>query len=229
MPDRREAPGVFCACRGVVVHRRITAFVGRAVAPAVSPGARFLASVCIMNLHNDTAVNVAALLKGPVGATRAYPLHLDSFALDTDWTATGVAGDVKLTRLSDAVLAAIHVEGSTELQCLRCLRIYEQAFTVSFTEEFRIAYDVRTGNGIVASAGDERFTISPNHELDFGEVLRQEIIIALPMRPTCGEACPGPDVTEVGATDDEPADARFAALSHLLEEFAGEEQHATDD
>lgn len=182
-----------------------------------------------MNLHNDTAVNVAALLKGPVGGTRAYPLHLDAFALDTDWMATGVTGDVKLTRLSDAVMAAIHVEGSTELQCLRCLRIYEQAFTVSFTEEFRIAYDVRTGNDIVASAGDERFTISPNHELDFGEVLRQEIIIALPMRPTCGEACPGPDVTEVGATDDEPADARFAVLSQLLEQDAGDERQSTDD
>jgi len=182
-----------------------------------------------MDLHNDTAVNVAALLKGPVGATRAYPLRLDAFALDTDWTATDVTGDVKLTRLSDAVMAAIHVEGSTELQCLRCLRIYEQAFTVSFTEEFRIAYDVRTGNDIVASAEDERFTISPNHELDFGEVLRQEIIVALPMRPTCGETCPGPDVTEVGATDDEPADARFAVLSQLLENDAGDERQSTDD
>ncbi|HEY8446251.1 MAG TPA: DUF177 domain-containing protein [Thermomicrobiales bacterium] len=177
-----------------------------------------------MDLHNETAVNVAALLKGAVGTTRLYALRLDALALDTELTATDVSGDVKLTRLSDAVMASIEVRGDTVLQCLRCLQHYEQAFSVSFSEEFRIAHDVRTGYGIEASPDDERFTISPTHELDFGEALRQEIILALPMRPTCGDACPGPDVTEVGPTDEEPADARFAALAKLLDAQAGDEE-----
>jgi uncharacterized protein len=169
-----------------------------------------------MDLYNETGVNVVALLQEPIGSSRSYPLRLDAFPLDDGLTATDVTGTVKLTRLTDEIIARLRVSGSTELQCLRCLREYPESFAADFTEEFRIAHDVRTGNGIATSDDDERFTINENHELDFGEALRQEIIVALPMRPTCGTDCPGPDVTEAG--DNSPIDDRFASLAQLLDE-----------
>ena len=174
-----------------------------------------------MDLHNETGVNVAALLQEPVGSSRSYPLRLDAFPLDDELLAVDVTGTVKLTRLTDEIIARLKVEGSAELQCLRCLREYPEAFAADFTEEFRIAHDVRTGNGIAAPADDERFTINENHELDFGEALRQEIIVALPMRPTCGTDCPGPDMTgyPAGVTGgEERIDDRFALLERLLDE-----------
>ena len=171
-----------------------------------------------MDLYNETAVNVAALLKEQVGSSRSYPLQLDAFPLDDELLAEDVSGTVKLTRLTDEILARIRVSGSVELQCLRCLREYPEAFAADFSEEFRIAHDVRTGNGIATSDDDERFDIDENHELDFGEALRQEIIVALPMRPACGADCPGPDVVEVG--DTEPIDDRFASLARLLDDEA---------
>jgi uncharacterized protein len=170
-----------------------------------------------MDLHNETGVNVVALLQEPVGSSRSYPLRLDAFPLDDELLAVDVTGNVKLTRLTDEIIARIKVEGSAELQCLRCLREYPEAFAADFTEEFRIAHDVRTGNGIAAPADDERFTINENHELDFGEALRQEIIVALPMRPTCGTDCPGPDVTEA-SYEEQQIDVRFASLERLLDE-----------
>lgn len=169
-----------------------------------------------MDLHNETGVNVAALLQEPVGSSRSYPLKLDAFPLDDELLATDVAGTVKLTRLSDEVIARIRVTGGVELECLRCLCQYPESFAADFSEEYRIAHDVRTGNGIAAPEDDERFTINENHELDFGEALRQEIIVALPMRPTCGADCPGPD--EVETSDDEQIDDRFASLAQLLDE-----------
>jgi uncharacterized protein len=171
-----------------------------------------------MDLYNETAVNVAALLKEPVGAFRTYPMRLDAFPLDAELLAEDISGEIKLTRLSDEVIARIRVAGGVELQCLRCLRNYPQAFAVDFTEEFRIAHDVRTGNGIAAPVGDERFTIDENHELSFGEALRQEIIVALPMRPVCGEDCPGPDTIEVCEAD--AIDDRLASLAQLLDDEA---------
>lgn len=53
-------------------------------------------------------------------------------------------------------------------------------------------------------------------QIDLREPLRQEILVALPMRPDCGPECPGPDVLEVGAEDDGVVDARLAALASLL-------------
>jgi uncharacterized protein len=169
-----------------------------------------------MNLHNETGVNVAALLQEPVGSSRSYALQLDAFPLDDELLATDVSGNVKLTRLSDEIIARIRVTGGVELECLRCLRPYPESFATDFAEEFRIAHDVRTGNGIAAQEDDERFAINENHELDFGEALRQEILVALPMRPTCGADCPGPDLLETG--DDESIDDRFASLARLLDE-----------
>jgi uncharacterized protein len=170
-----------------------------------------------MDLNNETAVNVAALLKEPVGSVRAYGLTLDRFTLDGDLFAEEVAGSVKLTRLSDEIIAGIRIRGVVTLECQRCLRPYRQWFRSVFDEEFRETVDVRTGAEVSSGReDDERFSIDENHELDFAEALRQEILVSLPMRPACGEGCPGPDVLEVGEI--EGVDDRFAVLASLLDD-----------
>ena len=172
-----------------------------------------------MDLHNETVINVAALLKEGVGARRGYGLTLDRFPLDIDLTAVEVSGDIRLTRLSDEIIASVHAEGVVTLECQRCLNPYAQPFESDFDEEFRETVDVRTGAGLDTARddADERFTINQNHELDIAEPLRQEILVALPMRPTCGAGCPGPDVLASG-NDEAAGDDRFAALARLLDD-----------
>lgn len=173
-------------------------------------------------IRNDTAVNVAGLLKGATGAVRTYRLVLDRFPLDDELVADDVVGDVRLTRLRDGIIAKVAVEGTVELECARCLREYDERFATAFDEEFRQMVDVRTGIDLLPNGDEDDHTawIDENHELDLGEVLRQEILVALPMRPDCGERCPGPEVLVVGAAEDAPAnravDDRLAALALLL-------------
>ena len=176
-----------------------------------------------MDLRNDTAINVAGLLREPIGGTRKYPIHLDALPLDEHLLAEDVGGEVKLTRLRDAVMARVRIQGGVDLECARCLREYPQGFAAAFAEEFKQTVDLRTGVGIdrdpTAPEDEEASTIDENHELDLAEVLRQEILVVLPMRPDCGEECPGPDTLEVGEVS--PVDDRFAALSRLLDEVDG--------
>ncbi len=171
-----------------------------------------------MELRNETAINVAGLLKGSTGETRVYRLSLDRFPLGDDLAAEGVVGEVKLTRLRDAVMAWVQASGDVVLECVRCLRPYAQTFDVEFSEEYHQTVDVRTGLGLEPGTDEDGETsrIDENHELDLGEVLRQEIVVALPMRPDCGDVCPGPDTLESGEAADEPVDDRFAALADLL-------------
>lgn len=169
-------------------------------------------------LRNETAVNVAGLLKGQIGATRSYRLLLDRFDADGETIARDVTGSVRLTRLRDAVMASVTASGEAPMDCARCLREYDQPFEISFDEEYLQTVDVRTGSGLGIDADDEGSHIDENHELDLREPLRQEILIALPMRPDCGAECPGPDLP---GDDDEPAadeavDERLAALASLL-------------
>jgi uncharacterized protein len=174
----------------------------------------------VLDLRNDTAINVAGLLQAQTGSTRSYGLGLDRFPLDGEMAAENVRGEVKLTRLRTGVMARVSAEGVVALECARCLRVYDQGFATEFAEEYRQTVDVRTGVGLPpepeAEVDEETSTIDENHELDLAEVLRQEILVALPMRPDCGEACPGPDVVESGEAG--PDDDRFAALARLLGE-----------
>ncbi len=168
-----------------------------------------------MDLYNETAINVATLLQEPIGARRTFTLHLDRLELDADLVAIDVNGEMQLTLLSDEVLTNVVATATVELTCLRCLEQYAQTTRTRFQEEFRVAYDVHSG-AVVRSADDddERFTINDAHELDIREVLRQELIVSLPMRPSCGAQCPGPPA--IATDSDEDVDNRFSALGALL-------------
>lgn len=172
-------------------------------------------------LRNDTAVNVVGLLKGQTGATRSYRLLLDTFEADGEIIARDIQGDVRLTRLRDAIMARVSATGVVPMICARCLREYDQPFEVEFDEEYRQTVDVRTGFDLGGEPADDELVsrIDENHELDLREPLRQEILVVLPMRPDCGPDCPGPDVLEVGGDDgasDDAVDERLAALASLL-------------
>ena len=174
----------------------------------------------MQHLHNDTAVNVAGLLKAQTGQVRDYELSLDRFLLDDELVAEAVRGDIRLTRLRDGVMAAVSAIGTVTLECARCLRPYQQPFAVEFSEEYRQTVDVRTGLGLEtdAEADEDTARIDDNHILDIGEVLRQEVVVALPMRPDCGDACPGPDPIADEAAEDTDVDGRLAALASLLDD-----------
>lgn len=167
-----------------------------------------------MDLYNETAVNVATLLQEPVGASRTFSFRLDLLQLDDDLVARDVEGDMRLTRLTDEILANVTATATVALTCLRCLEQYDQPTKTRFQEEFRVAYDVRSGAAVFSSDDDERFAINDSHELDIREPLRQELIVSLPMRPDCGAACPGPPV--LAEDGEEAIDNRFAALGALL-------------
>ena len=178
-------------------------------------------------LRNETAINVAGLLKAETGATRSYYLVLDTFEADGEMIAREIEGDLRLTRLRDAVMVSLEASGLAPLTCVRCLREYDQPFSVDFDEEYRQTVDVRTGIGLDDALPDDEQAslIDENHELDLAEPLRQEILVALPMRPDCGADCPGPDMVETGERGDESeeiVDERLAALASLLGDDADE-------
>jgi uncharacterized protein len=176
-------------------------------------------------LRNDTAINVAGLLKGPIGTTRNYHLVLDRFDADSETSAREIEGSVRLTRLRDGVMATVRAGGVASQECARCLRDYDQPFAVAFDEEYRQTVDLRTGVGLAVDLedGEQTSLIDENHELDLREPLRQEMLIALPMRPDCGPDCPGPGSLQPSVEEEVEAvvDARLAALASLLGDDQG--------
>jgi uncharacterized protein len=183
-------------------------------------------------VHNDTRINVASLLQEPVGSTRELHFQLDRLPLDTDLVALDVRGDLVLTRIKGAILVDADLEAVIPLECATCLAEYEQSVAESFSEPFRQTVDVRTG---ASMAKDERpdeqdedepaFTIDEGHELDLREAFRQWFVLAIPMQPSCGPNCPGPEA--IGDGSDEVIDDRFASLASLLDDANDQNEPAT--
>ncbi|HEX3722036.1 MAG TPA: DUF177 domain-containing protein [Nitrolancea sp.] len=172
-------------------------------------------SLHVRTLTNDTVVNVAQLLKDPVGAARVLDIHLDRFQLDAGLTATDVEANVRLTRVATGILAEGRMSGQVELECVRCLELYVQAFRGEIEGEFRPSIDVRTGVPLDLPEDEDIFVIDNNHELDLNELFRQVAVVSLPMQPLCREDCPGIDLGSEDEGDD--SDERLAVLRKLLD------------
>ncbi len=174
--------------------------------------------------YGDTRVNVASLLQELVGGTRDISIGLDSLPLDGELTAREIRADARLTRLQDGILVDGDLEAIVPLECVTCLTEFDQPVTQSFSEQFRQLVDVRTGatlpgpaNGLDAEADDEpAFSIDESHELDLAEAIRQWIVLAIPMQPSCGPDCPGPLLRTTSPED--AVDDRFAGLASLLDD-----------
>ncbi len=186
--------------------------------PAEDPFAR--------TLVNDTTINVASLLQEDVGSTRTINVRLDTFSLDDDLYANDLEADVRLTRIGHHVLADGTVRANVALECVRCLTTFEQGIETKFDEKYRQSHDVRSGMGIATSEmddenpdedDDESFVIDEGHELDLAEAFRQNLVLALPMVPTCGDACPGPPELEQDGGDEQRG-GQFDALASLLDD-----------
>jgi len=169
-----------------------------------------------MDLKNDTIINVAQLMKEDIGAARKVRLSLDWFALDQDLMAKDLTADLRLTRITNGILASGHVAGTAMVECVRCLELYEQPFSADFDQEYRPTIDVRSGVPVDQPAADEELgSIDAAHELDLAEPIRQVAILDLPIKPICREACEGLGQSEFG--DEDEGDRRLGVLSQLLD------------
>lgn len=181
--------------------------------------------------------NVAQLLRDHEGATRDYDyaqdhLHLNDPVEDVAEAteATDLRGHVRLTRVRHDILAQGPGQAEVVLNCVRCLKDYQQHVDYEVEDLFRPSIDVETGLPVSSELPEEEadLKIDANHLIDLGEAIRQQILVSLPMQPLCGDDCPGlyEYLDEVnrdfdqpeGEPDDDhpaPADPRWSALSKL--------------
>ena len=172
--------------------------------------------------------NVAQLLKAPVGTSIDVELddedHLE--LLDDEAELAGpITGRLRLHRTNQGIFAAGTVTAPVHLACTRCLKEFDSDITFPLSEEFYPTIDVNTGYPLpVPEDAESAFPINRRHEIDTREAIRQNLVLALPMRALCREECAGlcpqcgKDLNE-GPCGCQPQieDERFSALRSLLD------------
>ena len=136
-------------------------------------------------------INVAQLLKQPIGSVRSYKIDDVVQLVEEESADRRVQGEIELIRTDRGVLVRGTLESETSLVCSRCLASFEYPLTFGIEEEFFPKINVLSGVSLPLPEDSTGFVIDEHHMLDLGEVLRQHAVLAIPMKPLCHPECAG--------------------------------------
>jgi len=127
-------------------------------------------------------LNVGFLLNKNIGYSRNFEFDLPHLLLGEDLEITELHGSLRLTRTGQGAYGQGEFEVLTRLDCVRCLASFEQPLQASISELFTFPPD---------KAGDPLLAISESAILDLGPVLRELLLLDIPIRPVCRPDCLG--------------------------------------
>lgn len=172
--------------------------------------------------------NVAQLVKDAVGSHRYVDVvaDLQELAPDLDIAEDGnpstVEGSVRMMHTNQGVLVQGTLNGTTQLACVRCLEPVPVDFEIHLEEVFVPTVDMATGKLIKPDEEDQALWIDEHHILDLTEVLRQDVLLELPVHVLCKENCRGlcpecgTNLNESTCDCGPDIDPRWANLTDLL-------------
>lgn len=138
------------------------------------------------------SINVSQLLLFGPGAVREFDFAEAIPDLAGELHLHGpVTGHARLVRTSDGILVHSEHTAAVVLECARCLEDAQVEIEGEFDEEFLPTVDLRTGLPAEVPAVPDLPLIDEHHEINLDEVLRQNILTNLPLRPLCAANCPG--------------------------------------
>jgi uncharacterized protein len=166
-------------------------------------------------------INVSQQLKENIGTVREYEVS-DSTDIVGIGASSPVAGSVKLTRTNRGILVQGTLQTRIPVECSRCLKVFDYPLTLNIEEEYFPVIDVNSGTPIEIPDDVDGFTIDEHHILDLSEAIRQNALLAIPMKVLCRKDCAG-ICQDCGKSlnegpcdcDTEKIDPRWAKLAKL--------------
>lgn len=107
------------------------------------------------------------------------------------WLLSPVKAKLRIDKVGSEVLANGDVSTSIELQCSRCLKKFSKAVDANINVVYHPLEELK---------GEEKYEIKEDEldmgfyrgaELDIQDLLMEQIILSVPMKPLCSEACKG--------------------------------------
>lgn len=135
--------------------------------------------------------------------------------------------ELRLEAVMEGVLATGRARVTYEAECARCLDPIRDTAEAEFQELFRYPGEDEFYTGDTDTEDEEEEYYLEGELLDLEQVVRDAVVLALPLSPVCRDDCPGLCV-ECGAklaeagpehSHGERIDPRWEALRDLGEEF----------
>lgn len=167
-------------------------------------------------------LDLTDVLRDP-GLVVDKPIAIPAGTLD-EWELTGpVVGRVRASNARRNIVVRGGAKTGVLMECGRCLREYSQPleFDLDITVPMShfnaflgaAAVDVDPNDDGDELTRDDINVLFQQHSLDVSELVRQAIVLAVPIQPLCGEDCPG--LPEAQEHKEAKVDPRWAALGKL--------------
>ncbi|MEA3439116.1 MAG: DUF177 domain-containing protein [Chloroflexota bacterium] len=159
-------------------------------------------------------LNVGFIVPRNAGYTREFILDIPYAHLPPDLDLFDISGLAEVTRTARGLLIQIKVYATTTVQCVRCLEDFPHEIETEFTELY--VFDAE-------QLDDESKLLPDDGKIDIGPLIREEVLVAIPINPLCRVDCKGlcpvcgEDQNETICNHgDEPIDPRLEVLKSFL-------------
>lgn len=164
--------------------------------------------------HSALRINVGFLLHQDVGYSRKFEFNQESVQIGDDLDARDLNGEVRFTRTAQGLYAHGKLYAKVHQECVRCLSEFEQALSIELNDLFSYPPGKDT---------DPLLTIPQTGILDLTYLVREYLILDIPIQPVCGTDCAGlcpvcgqPKRDGICDHPEEEIDPRMAVLQSLL-------------
>lgn len=169
-----------------------------------------------LNEHiNPLRINVGFIVRADAGYSRSFEFDVERLFLPPDLDLQDLRGTAKFSRTPQGLVAEVFISGRTPHECARCLTEFDQAIATQFTELY--AFDER-------STTESQLILPSNHQVDLAPLVREYMILDLPLVPLCQPDCQGLcSVCGVNRNEEDcghaqhPVDPRLSPLKDLLD------------
>jgi uncharacterized protein len=165
--------------------------------------------------HSPLRLNVGFVVAQSAGFSRDFPFDLPQINIPLDLQISNLYGTVRVTRTPQGILLQAEFKAQTDLDCVRCLTNFQQPLDFNFTELYAFSQRHITDSGLL---------VPEDGHLDLTPLMREYLLLEVPMRPLCREDCKGlcpicgGNLNESTCSHDtDSGDPRLAVLKSLLD------------
>lgn len=102
---------------------------------------------------------------------------------------TQIRVDLTIQKSGDEFFCQARVVGEVSMECARCLASFPTE--LSGVTSFIVTAELKRASGKESEDQEEYVLIDANECVDLSEIVRQEMLLAAPMKPLCSEECKG--------------------------------------
>lgn len=165
--------------------------------------------------HSILRLNVGFIVHQTIGYSREFDFNTPKIPLDPDFELRDMHGAARISRTPQGLLAQVKMSAVTQIACVRCLEEFSLPLQVDFSELY--AFDRRyvTDSGLI---------LPETGYINLSPVLRDFMLLELPISPICRPDCKGLCLECGGNLNEQdcghresPTDPRLNTLRSLLE------------